>query len=220
MNEARCLTGRWAERRAWMSEMSTYLRSLDSDHLIAPGDWGYRSAAERREWLLDHSLPNIDYCDVHIYPRDDADSFVDSPKALGEFIDNRVATAYTIRKPLVLGEFGMSNNGYKGFTQVEWYRAYFEYAARSGASGAMFWILTSSPQRGYGVNYSSRLDAPVLAEVTGAVHLFASLANASPPPALLDPGKHLVPRQSAFARAENDPAIQPQALFSPDGTLL
>ncbi|MDX6529660.1 MAG: mannan endo,4-beta-mannosidase [Blastocatellia bacterium] len=220
MNEAQCLTGRWAERRAWMSEMSAYLKTLDPDHLIAAGEWGYRSAAERREWLLDHALPNIDICDVHNYPRDDTDSFVDSPKALGEFIDNRVAAAFSIKKPLVLGEFGMSSDGYKGFTQVDWYRGYFEGAARAGASGAMFWILTPDPQRGYGVTYSSPRDAPVLAEVTGASHLFASLANAFPPPALLDPGQHLIPRQFAFARAENDPATQPQITFMPDGTVL
>jgi mannan endo-1,4-beta-mannosidase len=220
INEARCLTGRWAERRAWMSEMSTYLRSLDPDHLIAPGEWGYRSAAERREWLLDHSLPNIDYCDVHIYPRDDLDSFVDSPKALGEFIDNREAAAYTIKKPLVLGEFGMSGDGYKGLTQVEWYRAYFEDAVRAGTSGAMFWILTPAPQRGYGVTYSSPRDAPVLAEVTGAAHLFASLANAFPPPALQNPGKHLVPRQFVFERPETDPAAQPQAVYQKAGPIL
>ena len=220
MNEAQCLTGRWTERRAWMSEMSTYLKSLDPDHLIAPGEWGYRSAAERREWLLDHALPNIDYCDVHNYPRDDTDSFVDSPKALGEFIDDRVAAAYSLTKPLVLGEFGMSSDGYKGFTQVDWYRAYFENAVRTGASGAMFWILTPDPQRGYGVTWSTTRDAVVLAEIRGASHLFTSLANASPPPALLEPGKHLVPRQFAFARAENGPATLPQLFSPPDGTLL
>jgi len=215
MNEAQCVTGRWAERRAWLAEMSAYLKSLDPAHLIAPGDWGYRSAAERREWLLDHALANIDYCDVHNYPRDDADSFVDSPTALGEFIDNRVAAAYAIEKPLVLGEFGISSQGYNGFLQVDWFRAYFEHAARAGASGAMFWILTSDPERPYGVTYSTPRDAPVLAEVAGAAHLFASLRNASPPPALQDSGKHLVPRQFAFERAEDDPAAQPQAYYQP-----
>jgi mannan endo-1,4-beta-mannosidase len=220
MNEAQCVTGRWAERRAWMAEMSSYLKTLDPDHLIAPGEWGYRSAAERREWLIDHALPNIDICDVHNYPRDDTDISVDSPKALGEFIDNRVAAAFSIKKPLVLGEFGMSADGYKGFSQVDWYRAYFEHAARAGASGAIFWILTPDPQRGYGVTYSSPRDAAVLNEVTGAAHLFESLRNAWPPPALLDPGKHLVPLQVVFGRAENDPATQPQLIFVPDGTLL
>jgi len=219
MNEAQCLTGRWAERRAWMSEMSTYLKSLDPDHLISPGEWGYRSAAERREWLIDHSLPNIDICDVHNYPRDDHDLVVDSPKALGEFVDNRVAAAFSIKKPLVLGEFGMSTDGYKGFTQADWYRGYFEHSARAGASGAMFWILTPDPQRGYGVTYASPRDAPVLAEVTGAAHLFASLANAFPPPALLDTGRHLVPRQFVFYRSESE-AAEPRLIFQPDGTLL
>jgi mannan endo-1,4-beta-mannosidase len=218
MNEAQCLTGRWAERRAWMAEMSSYLKSLDPDHLIAPGEWGYRSAAERREWLIDHSLPNIDICDVHNYPRDDTDIAIDSPKALGDFIDNRVAAAASIKKPLVLGEFGMSVDGYKGSSQLEWYRGYFDHAARAGASGAMFWILTPDPQRGYGVTYSSARDASVLAEVTGAAHLFASLTDASPPPALLDAGKNLVPLQFAFERSEGE--AKPQLIFQPDGNLL
>ncbi len=220
MNEAQCLTGRWAERRAWMAEMSSYLKTLDPDHLIAPGEWGYRSAAERHEWLIDHALPAIDICDVHNYPRDDTDSFVDSPRALGEFIDNRVAAAFSIKKPLVLGEFGMSADGYKGVSQVDWFRAYFENSVRAGASGAMFWILTPDPQRGYGVTYSAPRDAAVLGEVTGAAHLFSSLRNASPPPVLLDAGKHLVPRQLAFERAESDPATQPQLTLVPGGTLL
>src|SRR5258705_5926712 len=77
MNEAQAVTSRWAERRAWIAEMSTYLKSLDRNHIIAPGDWGYRTAAEGREWLSDHQLPNIDYCDVHHYPLPDADVSVD-----------------------------------------------------------------------------------------------------------------------------------------------
>lgn len=220
MNEAQCLTGRWEERRAWIKEMSDYLRSLDPDHLIAPGDWGYRSAAERREWLADHALPSIDYCDVHNYPRDDQDSFVDSPAALGEFIANRVAAAYSIKKPLVLGEFGMGTDGYKGFTQIDWYRAYFEQAAREGAAGAMFWIVTPDPKRGYGVTYSSPRDAALLSEVNGASHLFASLVNASPPPALTDSGKNLIPRQFVFERSTTDAALPPRAIYPDDGSIL
>src|ERR1044072_9464208 len=111
MNEAQVITGRWAERRAWFAEMSAYLKSLDPNHLISPGDWGYRSASERREWLADHAIPTLDYCDVHIYPRDDHDSFVDSPAVLKEFIANRAAAAVSLRKALVFGEFGMGVEG-------------------------------------------------------------------------------------------------------------
>jgi mannan endo-1,4-beta-mannosidase len=213
INEAQCLTGRWSERRSWLSEMSNYLRSLDPDHMIAPGEWGYRSAAERREWLADHALANIDYCDAHNYPREDKDLVVDSPQALNEFIENRVAAAYSLRKPLVFGEFGMGPEGYQGFAQSDWYRGYFESAARNGAGGAMFWIITPDAQRGYGVTYASPRDAQLLNDIQGASHLFASLINASPPPELTDPGKHLVPRQFAFARRAGDDAVKPKIIF-------
>ena len=33
INEGKCLTGRWEERRAWIAEMSAYLKSLDPNHM-------------------------------------------------------------------------------------------------------------------------------------------------------------------------------------------
>jgi len=220
MNEAQAVTSRWAERRSWIAEMSTYLKSLDPNHIIAPGDWGYRTASERREWLRDHQLPNIDYCDVHIYPRDDGDSFVDSPTDLREFIDNRAAAAEALKKPLVFGEFGMGNDGYKGFSQAEWYRAYLESNVRAGAAGVIFWILTPDVARGYGVTYVTDRDRAVLAEVARASQMFASLASADPPERLTDNARHLVPRQFAWARAENDPVTLPLAIVREDKSIL
>jgi mannan endo-1,4-beta-mannosidase len=220
MNEAQAVTSRWAERRAWMAEMSTYLKSLDPNHIIAPGDWGYRTAAERREWLRDHQLPNIDYCDVHTYPRDDGDSFLDSPTALREFIDNRAAAALSLNKPLVFGEFGMAVEGYKGFSQVDWYRAYLEGTVRAGAAGTMFWTLTPDVARGYGVTYVTDRDRAVLAEVTRASQMFASLASADPPERLTNSARNLVPRQFVWSRSENDPATLPLAIVREDKSIL
>jgi mannan endo-1,4-beta-mannosidase len=212
MNEAQAPTARWAARRAWVAEMSAYIKSLDPDHLVAPGTWGYRNALERREWLEEHSLPTIDYCDVHNYPRDDLDSFVDSPQALQEFIDNRAAASFYINKPLVIGEFGMSPEGYKGFSAAQWFRAYFESAARARVGGAMFWIWTPDPKRGYGITYSSPRDEAVRAEIRRAASLFASLQDEKPPRELLYADHHLVPRQFAFTRPLNDPATRPVKL--------
>ncbi len=220
INEGKCLTGRWEERRAWIAEMSAYLKSLDPNHMIAPGVWGYRTAAERREWLKDHALPSIDYCDVHKYPRNDHDSFVDSPQALGEFIANRVAAAAAVNKPLVFGEFGMSLDGFNGASQLDWYRAYFEHTARDGAGGVMFWILTPDPNRGFSVTYATPRDVGLIAEVRGASHVFSSLVNATPAPTLLDPDKHLVPRQFTFARNETEEGILPKMIYEPDGGIL
>ncbi len=220
MNEAQSLTLRWSERRAWIAEMSAYLKSLDPDHIITPGDWGYRSAAERREWLADHALANIDYCDVHNYPRDDHDSFVESADSFREFADNRIAAAYSLHKPLLFGEFGMGLDGFNGMSQVEWYRAYFETNARRGSAGAMFWIITPDPNRGYGVSYTTPRDQALFAEIKRAAGLFDLLADEEPPKPLQNAGANLIPRQFAFARASNDPGVQPKMIVSADHTLL
>jgi mannan endo-1,4-beta-mannosidase len=220
MNEAQVITGRWAERRAWFAEMSAYLKSLDPNHMVAPGAWGYRSSSERREWLVDHALPTIDYCDVHNYPRDDHDSFVTSPAALKEFIDNRAAAAFSIKKPLVMGEFGMGVEGHNGASQVEWYKAFFDGNARSGAAGAMFWILTPDPQRGYGVTYSTPRDRELLNEITRASRMFATLESAELPQYLLNSDQHLIPRQFMWERAENDPATLPRMIVRDDKSIL
>ena len=220
MNEAQAITGRWAERRAWFAEMSAYLKSLDPNHMIAPGAWGYRSSSERREWLADHAIPTIDYCDVHSYPRDDHDSFVDSPAALKEFIENRAAAAFSIKKPLVLGEFGMGVEGFNGASQIEWYKALFDGNARSGAAGVMFWILTPDTRRGYGITYSTPRDQKLLSEITRASQMFAALQSADLPQHLLDSEQHLVPRQFAWTRPAGDDTASPQITVRDDKSIL
>jgi mannan endo-1,4-beta-mannosidase len=220
MNEGQAVTGRWAERRAWIKEMSAYLKSLDPNHVVTPGAWGYRTATERREWLLDHKLTNIDYCDVHNYPRPDANVFVDSPAAMREFIDNRAAAAFSLKKPLVLGEFGMGAEGHNGFSQTEWFRAFFESNIRAGSAGAMFWILTPDPARGYGVTVGTASDEGLLTEVSRASRMFAALESAEPPERLTDDTRHLVPLQFAWTRPAGDPATMPQILLRDDRSLL
>ena len=220
MNEAQVITGRWAERRAWIAEMSEYLKSLDPNHMIAPGEWGYRSSAERREWLADHSLPTIDYCDVHLYPRDDHDSFVQTPNLLQEFFDNRSAAALSIGKPLVVGEFGMGPDGFNNFSEVDWYKKFFAANERAGVSGVMFWILTPDPKRGYGINYTSPRDQNLLAEIKQASVTFNRLQAAEPPAGLQKPERHLVPRQFAWNRPSGAPETQPQITFRDDKSVL
>lgn len=220
INEGQAVTGRWHERRAWIAEMTGYLRTLDPNHVITPGTWGYRTAAERREWLLDHQLPNVDYADVHNYPRPDTNSFVDSPRAMSEFVDNRAAAAFSFKKPLVFGEFGMGPEGYNGFSQTEWFRAFLESNVRAGSAGAMFWILTPDTHRGYGVTYTTPRDEGVLQEVSRAARMFESLAAADPPAYLAQAERHLIPRQFTWNRAEEDRATVPEIIYRPDRSIL
>lgn len=220
INEGQAVTGRWAERRQWIIEMSSFIKSLDRNHMVTPGTWGYRTAAERREWLIDHSLTTVDYADVHNYPKPDADSFVDSPKAMREFVDNRAAAALSINKPLVFGEFGMGVEGFNGFSQTDWFRAFFDSNVRAGTAGAMFWILTPDEHRGYGVSYMSTRDAGVLAEVSRAAKMFTELAGADAPDNLTHANRHLVPRQFQWTRNAGDPATIPLMFVREDKTIL
>ena len=219
MNEAQVITSRWSERHAWIAEMSAYLKALDPHHLIAPGDWGYRTAAERREWLADHRLPAIDYCDVHNYPRDDHDSFVDSPERLKEFIDNRAAAAFSLGKPLVFGEFGMGAEGYDDFSQLDWFRAFFDGNARAGSAGAMFWILTPDPRRGYGITYTTPRDQALLAEIARMSQTLAPLQAAEPPVRLQEATRNLVPRQFAWMRPPERETL-PETIVGPDNSVV
>ena len=220
INEGQAITGRWAERRAWFVEMSEYLKSLDPNHMIAPGTWGYRSSAERREWLADHAIPTVDYCDVHNYPRPDHDSFVDSPQALKEFIENRAAAAFSIKKALVFGEFGMGVEGFNGASQLEWYKAFFEGNASAGTAGAMFWIVTPDTRRGYGVTYATPRDRELLNEIARAAQMFAALQSAELPSNLLESERHLIPRQFVWSRPPGDSSTLPQITFREDKSVL
>jgi hypothetical protein len=220
MNEAQSATGRQDERLAWIKEMSAYVKSLDQDHLLTPGTWGYRNAWERRAWLEEHRLQTVDYCDVHHYPSNDHDVFVNSTEDLRDFMDNRVAAAYSLSKPLIFGEFGIGPEGYTGIAEEVWYRAFFERAARDGVNGAMFWIWTPDVQRGFGVTYDSPRDEGVRAEIKNASQLFDSLRHEDPPPRLRDAGRHLVPRQFAFTRDKNDASMRPDTSTPDADTLL
>jgi len=218
INEAQAVTGHWTERRAWIAEMSSYLKSLDPNHLISPGDWGYRSSVERREWIEDHRLPNVDYCDVHIYPIDDDDSFVSSPRDLRDFIDNRANAAVTVNKPLVFGEFGMGPQGHNNFSQIDWFRNYFEENVRSGAGGAMFWMLTPDAKRRYSVTFTDR-DQQLLGELRRAAWLFDTYKYGEPPAKITDERAFLVPHQTTLHHQASD-NILPNQILREDRSVL
>lgn len=114
----------------------------------------------------------------------------------------------------------MGPEGHRGFSQLEWYRAFFESNIRAGSAGAMFWILTPDPARGYSITYANGRDEDLLAEIKRASQMFASLADAEPPERLLDASRHLVPRQFAWTRPANDPATLPLVTVREDKSIL
>jgi mannan endo-1,4-beta-mannosidase len=107
MNESTTSTTGGAEaRRTWVAEMAKLVHGLDPRHLVTPGVSVYRTESERREWLTICQIPEVDYCDAHIYPEDvlrNRDTAL-----LESAVDDFVQLAQHVAgKPFVLGEFGI-----------------------------------------------------------------------------------------------------------------
>jgi hypothetical protein len=138
---------------------------------------------------------------------------------LKSFIENRAAAAFSLGKPLVMGEFGMSIDGHTGVGQANWYRAFFDGNAQAGSGGAMFWILTPDPRRGYGVTYSTPRDGALLSEISRASKVFSELRSMELPRHLQDASRHLVPRQFAWVRSPGE-TMRPQMIVREDKSVL
>jgi mannan endo-1,4-beta-mannosidase len=162
MNESSILTSQGAAaRRAWIAEMARFIKARDGNHMVSAGLLGYAMRAERAEWVAVHRMPEIDYCDSHLYPQDEGQ--VDSWERLRDFLDDRAQLArFVIGKPLLIGEFGFRTDGppaWLGLPRAEWFSRLVERTLDNGAAGALVWIYEpfSGTPRNYGI-YADRAD--------------------------------------------------------------
>jgi len=105
----------------WLNEMSTYIKSIDPNHLISTGEegldiskTGYSDPARYNEqgWLFDGSagisfrnnfgLPNIDLGSIHCYP----EAWKLSANQGIRWLNDHQHYADEIQKPLLVGEIG------------------------------------------------------------------------------------------------------------------
>lgn len=143
----------------WLREASALIRSLDSRHLISIGSegaWGCEGDYAAYERIC--SDPNIDYCNVHLWPYNwgwaDKDSLVAhidrSCRNTKEYIDKHLEICSRLGKPLVMEEFGYPRDGFRFDLQssTEGRDAYYKYVfsliandAKSGGKfvGCNFW---------------------------------------------------------------------------------
>jgi mannan endo-1,4-beta-mannosidase len=180
-------------RRAFIEEMAALIRRYDTHHLVTPGVLGYRSRAERAEWLAVCRLPAVDYCDSHLYPQagDSLGIESDEPAAraraerrLDDFIDDRVQLArHVVGKPVVFGEFGFRTDEprFWGERRAAWFGRFLERALYDGAAGALVWIY--QPWSGRPRDFGIYTDRPATDDVRHAIRVWARRALAVPAPA-------------------------------------
>ena len=176
-----------AARRAWVAWAAGLIKARDRNHLVGPGLLGYPASPfpeERAEWIATHRLPEIDYCDAHLYPR--SSLRVRTPADLDAFIDDLAQLArYVVRKPLVIGEFGVPTQGasFRGLPVVRWIDRLLARARLDELAGALIWIY--EPNLGasddYGVFTDDLRAAPIRRSLARAAALAAAEPEASGP---------------------------------------
>ena len=105
----------------WLREASSLIRSLDGNHLISIGSegaWGCEGSYDSYKRIC--SDPNIDYCNIHLWPynwgwakkdslREDVQRSCENSR---DYIDRHLKICEEIKKPLVMEEFGYPRNGF------------------------------------------------------------------------------------------------------------
>lgn len=128
----------------WASEMSTYVKSLDSNHMVSIGDEGFLAWGNGNQWTynaadgVDHerltALPNIDFGTYHLYPG----AWGQSTAWGAQWITDHNTVGATLNKPEVLEEFGVSDPAVRDAVYQEWTTT----VEAGGGDGWLFWILT------------------------------------------------------------------------------
>jgi len=142
----------------WADEMSTYVKSLDENHLVALGsegffnrdhtNWAYNGTSGV-DWEAILALPNIDYGTVHLYP--EHWGLEDQVEPWGkQWIIDHIEAGKKIGKPVVLEEYGVTAGGSenRAFVYESWTNAVYD----NEGAGSMFWILS-------GIDDGSNADA-------------------------------------------------------------
>lgn len=158
-NEPRCLSAGVYGRSpdcttqtltTWADEMSTYIKSIDDKHLVSAGDEGFYCMPGATDWTENcgegvdtialASLPNIDILSLHLYP----DSWGKDAAWGTQWIIRHIADGKRIKRPVVLGEFGILDKATRNTVYKEWTDA----VLNNGGAGALYWILSGKQDDG------------------------------------------------------------------------
>ncbi len=144
----------------WADEMSSYLKAIDPQHLVAVGDEGFL-AGSSAHWTyhadngVDHraltALPNVDYGTFHMYP----DTWGTGFGWPEHWLDDHLQVARELGKPTVLEEYGLKvwrddlgrvSEGQEA--RLSNYQAWNQRIFEQGGSAAMFWLLAGKEANG------------------------------------------------------------------------
>ncbi|KAA8537593.1 hypothetical protein F0562_027201 [Nyssa sinensis] len=176
MNEPRCTSdpsGRTLQ--AWITEMASYLKSIDNNHLLEVGLEGFygQSAPQKQQYnpnfqvgtdfISNNQIAGIDFATVHSYPDQwlTGESDESQLSFLNNWLNNHIQDAQNIlKKPVLFAEFGKSSKdpGYNTNQRDQLFNTVYSAiysSARGGgaAAGGFFWQLLTEGMDSFGDGY-------------------------------------------------------------------
>jgi mannan endo-1,4-beta-mannosidase len=99
----------------WINDVAAFIKSKDKNHLVTLGTEGLMGTENLQVYEQIHSGNNVDYLSIHIWPKNwgwfqPSTMEKDFPQVVSktnEYIDEHVAVAQKLHKPLVIEEFGL-----------------------------------------------------------------------------------------------------------------
>ncbi|KAJ1569047.1 hypothetical protein HK096_004401, partial [Nowakowskiella sp. JEL0078] len=133
---------------AWYDEISKYIKSIDSKHMVATGDEGFGitavsgassannyiySTGAGLDFKTNLALSAIDYGTAHLYP---VGWGLSNPATDGnDWIKAHAVAATSVGKPWVLEEFGITDKSTRASVYASWYAT----GITSGVGAMQFW---------------------------------------------------------------------------------
>jgi mannan endo-1,4-beta-mannosidase len=134
----------------WVDEMSSYIKSVDSNHLVTTGDEGFLANSTGDDFTHNGSdgvdskafaqVDSIDYMSYHLYP----DSWSKEASWGTQWIKEHNKIAKQIHKPALLGEFGLQDKATRNTVYKEWLDA----SLKTQGAGSLYWILSDAKDDG------------------------------------------------------------------------
>jgi mannan endo-1,4-beta-mannosidase len=134
----------------WADDVSWFVKSIDTRHLVSVGDEGFFCTPGASDWtencgegvdtLALADLPNVDIASFHLYP----DNWGKDVAWGTAWISRHIQEARNIQERAVLGEFGLRDKAIRNPA----YKAWTDTVLRNRGAGAMYWILSDKQDDG------------------------------------------------------------------------